>query len=188
METIRQLGNYRVTQTDAEFHCVHKPRPGRLFTFCVFLLFWTIICVVLCVAVYEEGLDSSLLFFAILFCAFECLLLYCLAHVFFGKETLVLNADGFQYCRVLFCFCTEIAIPIHETHKVTGEILKKDIDDACVYGILQISSLSGQSIKLVERIPKDDLCEMLDLLHETYEQIRPNDLRRSDVFSIVEAK
>jgi hypothetical protein len=185
MTKIRQLGNYRVTKIDAEFHCVHKPPPKILLGVCVFALIWTIICVILCVIAFKETSFSSL-FFVILFCFFECVILYGLAQTFFGKETLTLNADGFLYCRTLFRFCKTREIPIKDVEKIACIIRKKESDENCAYGNLHIFAFSHPAIELFERIPENELREMFSLIRETYEHFRPNDFGYGEIFSIVD--
>lgn len=187
METTRQLGNYRVTKSETEFYCVHKPSLKRLISFCTFSMIWTIACIALCFGAYQEGASFPLKFFAIFFGIFECVILYSLLHAFFGKETLALNTEGFQYHRSLFCFCKETAVPLVEIERIIGDCEFGDSEDG-VDGYLCVRSSFGQSITLVEHIPHHGLREMLDLIRETYERIRPNDSRTDEIFTFIEPK
>ena len=190
METFRQQGNYQVTKTDAEFHCVFKPSPKALLGFCVFSLIWTTVsiafCIILCAGVFTGVVPWPFLFFLILFCFFEGVVLYGLAQTFFGKETLTLNADGFLYYWTLFCFCKTRKIPIQDVEKITCKIHYKYPEDNYASGTLHISSFFHPPITLTESIREGELREMFQLIRETYEHIRPNDPGYDKIFVIID--
>ena len=185
METFRQLGNYQVTKTDAEFYCVFKLPRKRLLAFCLAFLVTTIVFIVLCVdAIREASFPLFLVFFGV----FEVAVLCAFTQILFGKETLTMNANGFLHRRALFCFCRTWEIPIKNVEKITCNIRKKENDENCVYGTLHISAFSHPSIKLIQDIPEDELREMFHLIRETYGHIRPNDPACDEIFVIIDPK